>query len=323
MTGPADAALAAEARSRAWSVLGELLAGGGATVLDEARKSPLLAEALDDDADEAMADLEQVLRFDAMPWEGVYLDPAMQLGGEAATALHDLYARCGSSLHPSHGEPEHIANLLLCLDHLSGAEADAESDSRTDLVTPLRELQRELMDHHLLRWLPTWAVAARRSGSAFPSAVAAQVMDLALFHRGALGEPWPDTFDLDSVPLNLADDSIGLRDIGEALARPAFTGVFLTRADLRDIAREHGTPAGFGSRADTLETLLRESSQRDVLPDVVSALVTTLRRHDNERSALVSQGPWMSLLVTPHQARVHATLDLLEEVVERYREQAS
>ena len=84
-------------------------------------------------------------------------------------------------------------------------------------VERTRELSRRLLDEHVLRWVPTWAMAIRRLSTALPTALVDTIEELLLEHRSALpGEP--ASFALPAAPALLEDESTGLRDIGEMLA---------------------------------------------------------------------------------------------------------
>ena len=196
MTSGEDAA-EAEARARAYDLLADLVSRGPrGPSLEAARMSPLLGEGLaaypGPGPEGAAADHERVFGMEVFPREGWFLDPEGRAGGDATASLLDLFHRVGCTPSPGGDGPEHRAAALRALSHLSEAESDALADGFPAESERIRSLSRELLDGHLLRWLPLLCVTVRRCGRPFPSALACQVEDLVLLHREDLGPATPD-----------------------------------------------------------------------------------------------------------------------------------
>lgn len=118
-----------------------------------------------------------------------------------------------------------------------------------------------------------------------------------------------------SVPDDiLSDERTDLARIGRHLATPAASGLFLTHADIRTIARRFNVPTGFGSRARGLEGLFRSAVTYESMADVCMALETHVDRTEalwygyTCRMADPGASPWSGHLVqTRHLLRRLAT----------------
>ena len=188
-----------------------------------------------------------------MPYAAVYLGPEGMLGGEAAATVAGFWRAVGQ-VPPA--EPDHLAALL----GLYAALADAEADE----VDPARRLLRRrarsvLLWEHLLSWVPVFARAVGRAGSAFYAGWAALLVEVLLAEAAALDPP-------DTVPTHLRD-APGLpervdhvRDLAQALLTPVRSGIVLTRGDLARGARERDLGLRVGERAFVLASMLEQDA---------------------------------------------------------------
>ena len=306
----------AEARARAYGLLADLVSRGPtAATLEAARLSPLLGEALAEYPapilDGAASDHERVFGMELFPQEGWFLDAEGKIGGDATQSLLDLFHRAGCIPAPGGDGPEHLATALQALSFLSGAEADALADGLPEAEERIRALSRELLDGHLLRWLPVLCVSVRRCGRPFPSALASQIEDLVLLHREGLGPPASPGEFLAGPALDLDAEETGLGEIALHLTRPALAGAALTRADLARAGRLAEAPRGFGERAVELENLLRSAARLDRRPEALAALdgILSAVAVDLEESA--GRGAGLEESIRPWLARIAGTRRLL------------
>ena len=152
------------ARERALLLIADLWARGlSAETLDAWRSVPQLGVDLsgDVDLDEAAAVHVRLTQVELFPYESVFIDDGGLLGGDVAAAVKARRARAGLG-DPVELEADHLAEELRLLAFLSGAEGDALRDG----VDPgnVRMHQQQILDEHLLRWLPAFAVAVEGLG---------------------------------------------------------------------------------------------------------------------------------------------------------------
>ena len=313
----------AQARSLAYGLLADLVARGiDASTREAALTSAPLATSIASYSlahemasepallDAIAVDHEHAFGWAVPPFEGAFLDPQRSIGGEATDALWAIFSAAGFQPDVSREDVEHLATSLRCLAFLTGAEADAIEDGHDGAMQHVRGLSRRLLDEHLLRWVPTFARAVRRTGLAFPHALASQIEALLVTHRASLGEP-PRRFELLEPGVDLDDAETGLREIGEHLATPARCGAFLSRDDVTRIGRGLKVPRGFGERTQLIINLLRSAASYDALDALLEALEAELGRQGD---AMAAPHAIMEELVRPWRERLRATVALLSRV---------
>jgi len=244
--------------------LGDLVAGPlTEALIDSARQSPLLGEAIGvaPSLDELAAEHHRAFEWSAFPHQGVYLDPDGWADGGSSIALRRLFTEIGFAARQDL-PADHLTNLLGAL--ALSLQDEAGGDHR---------LEQQLLDRHLLRWLPAFVAAVRRLRLAFPAALASQLEDLALYHREILAAqvPVPD-FKLDPIPSLLDDPETSLADIASYLLAPVRSGLFLSREDILFVVRGSGCFCGFGDRQTMLLNALRTAVQHERLSALCEAL---------------------------------------------------
>ena len=227
------------------------------------------------DAEQAAADHYDLFHLNVFPYASLFLDAAGQLGGPATDAARRLFLQAGYAADTARESADHVGHALGLLAFLSGAEADAWEDGLADEAARMQRLQRRFFDAFLLWWLPAFAYAVRRHNHPFYTPLSDLTLDLALDHRTALGPseeaaepglPLPD-------PLALLDEAkTGLKDIADYLTTPAWSGLYLSRADIGRLGRAEHLPRGFGARALMLANLLRAAADFDCLDPLLTQL---------------------------------------------------
>lgn len=191
---------------------------------------------------------------------------------------------------------------------LTGAAADAARDGMP--TRAIRDLERTVLDEHLLRWLPALVASLRAQADSPPLLVLAADLSLALaVHRRVElgGEPAP--WCLPPLAPILEDERAGLRRIAEHLALPAQAGGCFCRSTLVGIGRALELPAGFGTRADLLEGLLRSAAHYDRVTELCAALDRLVLAWDATWGGL--DAPGFAAIAAPWRARIVDTQALL------------
>lgn len=323
----AHAEARARARSRAYSLLARLAGSGASSAreLEWASAHAGMASAIasyEGDLDALAADHQHVFGFSCPPFESALLDPRGHLGNETSDRVQRTLASAGIAEGPGGEPPDHLAAQLYALALLSGAEADAHGDAEAAIADRMRAQARQLLDTHLLRWLPMYATTVRRTKRPWPIALVHTIEEVALEHRAGLdtADDAGLAFELPPVDISLDDGATGLAEIARVLATPARAGALLSRDDAARLGRESDTPRGFGDRATLIENLLRAGAQLGSLDELLSALVTLLRGAQAELGEdrlsdipLALRAPW--------RARIDETCALLARVSEASRGQ--
>jgi TorA maturation chaperone TorD len=290
------------ALARAYRLLGDLVAGPlSEELVERACQSPLLGQAIGaaPALDELAAEHHRAFEWSAFPHQGVYLDQGGWADGSSSIALRSLFSELGFVARQDL-PADHLTNLLgalaLSLDLGDGAGSGlARSDDAASV-------ELELLDGHLLRWLPSFAAAVCRLGLGFPAALVSQLEDLALYHREMLAALVPvSEFVLEPSPSLLDEPETSLADIASFLLSTVRSGLFLSREDILFVVRSAGCFCGFGDRQTMLLNALRTAVQHERLAELCEALSLLHRSWEERLESRVLEGlpatlarPWIA-----------------------------
>ena len=249
---------------------------------------PHLPEALDSAAaDEAAARHHRATSRQVFPYESVFLDASALLGGDTAAALRDLGARSGRPLGQGEHEADHLSEELQLLSWLCAAEVHALEDGASNALARVRARQHELLDGHLLRWLPALAVALEPVDPLY-GAAAELARELAVELHGELVQhglsEGASAWSLPPADDLLSDPRVGLKAISKRLVTPVLVGGFWSQQRLAELARETGVGAGFapveGPELQRARKWLGEAQR----PLVIAGLELRARRPRGKRA---------------------------------------
>jgi TorA maturation chaperone TorD len=314
-TSPLDAAVA---RSGAYALLAKLLVRG----LDDERLAlvrsvPPLADSLGEEADldELASQHHALFSLQLQPYGGVFLDGEGLAGGDVGRAVQDDFTAAGFIADLDGTSPDHLGLELAFLAFLSGAEADAVEDGKTEIVEQLRARMSAFLDEHVLTWLPALVVGLPAEEGGFWPDVVHMALELCAEHRAELDEEATEPPRLPAPPSLVDDEKTSLRGLARFFATPAFVGAVLTRSDLAKIGRRQELPHGFGGRKQMLESLLDNAKEYGDVPALFEALGERLAAVD-DRWATLAGRPGLEGPVMAWRARLAATRALLGKLEE-------
>ncbi len=184
------------------------------------------------------------------PYASIHLGEEGMLGGEAADRVAGFWRALG--LTPP-AEPDHLAALLGLYAALIEAEAGEGEPARRRLRV---EARRALLWEHLLVWVPGYARAAARVGTAYrpwaEALVALLLAEAAALPRG----DGPLPLHLRHAPAPAAPGDDGLDEYLGRLLAPVRSGMVITRLDLATAARDLGLGLRMGERRFALKGLV-------------------------------------------------------------------
>lgn len=241
----------------------------------------------------------------------VAAEPRAELGDAHAAAHYRAFVH----------EAMPVASIYLSPDGMMNPDGHVSGFLERAANASNKRAAAVFLEEHVAPWLPLQTAAVRRMAADEETVRWADEMDLVLraaytLHIGiprdksasraqpAPGETLPPVVDI------LDDPKTSLARIGRHLAIPAQCGLFLTHTDIQQAARTFRVPTGFGSRARSVEGLLRGASTYDALEDVCAVLT----RHVDE-----TKKRWPEFVGADWQAawneRLAATRLLLERLV--------
>ena len=298
----ADPVGRALARCRAWGLLGDLFRRGlVADTVPAWQATGQLAELGSGGLEAYAAAHTRLFLVEVSPHESVFLSADGLLGGDVAAAVRVDRTRGGLG-DPLGVEPDHLGAECAWMAFLTGAEADARRDGVDP--GPIVTLQHEVLDRHLLRWLPQLmealeGVSVDTTGRLYVEAagLALALARSCFAELGGARESWS----LPPAKDPLASAETGIYRIAEHLCLPVQAGGWWTRSALVGLGRGLDLPAGFGNRVDLVEGLFHAAAQYGRVPELCAALAEAARGWASR-----GDGPW------PERAR--ATVGLLERV---------
>ena len=284
----------ATARRRTYHLFGRLfLEGVTAELLPQLEAIPELAQAARPfDPDEAAVEHYKLTAVDVFPYESIFIDPSGLLGGDLTDQTAVLYGKSGYEV-PS--DNDHLGHELGFMAHLCSAEAVAITQTEVGPPALWRSRQQTFLVSHLLRWLPPLTIAVERSGSLFYGRLANLTLALCVDHLA--GSPTAQSMDFLPHPPPMAAPESSLKDIAAWLTTPPYSGLFLSREVISNIARGHHIPRGFGDRAQLLTNLLRTAGQYDaaraIIDDLSLICQEWARRYEEQQNDLPQLSPWL------------------------------
>lgn len=262
------------------------------------------------DPDEAAAAHYHTFSDTVFPFESIFRDPSGLLGGEVTAAVAQTYA--AAEFSPAE-EADSMASELAYLAALCAAEGQALAAGDRPAVAAQQEAQRAFLTGHLLVWLPPFAAALEHGRVPFYAALGNLTLALAADHLAALPEvPLPRPFALPEPPDLLSEESTSLRQISGTLLTPPYSGFYLSKAAISDLARAHKLPHGFGKRRQILRNLLETAGQYDsatlLLDDLAALVADYLAVHARQGA----QWPILERWLRPWAARLTLTQQTLQ-----------
>jgi TorA maturation chaperone TorD len=320
------------ARHHTYILLSRLyLEGLTSELLPYVQALPSLAATLPDsfEADEVAADYQNLFGFNIFPYESIFLDPSGLLGGAMTERVTNDYREAGFALHQAE-RADHIGNELAFLAFLSGAEADAWEDNLVGIALRMRQMARDFLQTHLLRWLPPLIIALQQQPNAFYARLADLTLEIVTTHLSVppsnladmnLLSPSsdnaaqiPQASFLPPAPALFTDEKTGLKDIASYLITPPMSGIYLSRDDIVQLGRQQRLPRGFGKRQQMLSNLLRVASQYDEWLTLLSSFQEQLEAwqaaYINYQVTYPHLGPFAEVWL----ARTTHTSDLLQQM---------
>jgi len=264
--------------------------------------------------DELAAGHHATFALGVFPYAGVFLDRSASAGA-CADRVRSYYVRAGFTPVLDELCADHLGIELAFLAFVTGAQADAHEDRVPERAAALDRLLAEFLDACVLAYLPALLVAVEGLGSGLWATIAAETLAITAEHRSRLPGPiTPARLEPATTGAELlADPRTGLLRIAEHLLTPAATGVFLSRADIASLGRQHELPRGFGSRLLMLDNLLRSAVDYGQLPQLLATLDDHLVQRDHTYARL-SEAYDLGPAIAPWREALAATRALLDRL---------
>lgn len=287
-----------------------------ADLLAMARDIPELEPHLNADLKHHHTDL---FEFNVYPYASVFLDPSGMLNAPWSGFVAGVFEVLGleTSLGAGLAAPDHISAQLEALALLLEREAATEAVVKASA----RHAQQTLLVEHLLPWLPCFVGAIRRADTGFYGQLAELTLALVLEHASTVlnTAPAPFTFPASDAPVSYQAPA-GKKQSGEARQRlqdlitPAQSGMFLSRADIRQLGRELGLPTRFAERSFMLETVVQGAADADMVAAVFDYIVRAALAQQQELDKLAQAHPLLSTFWQAWTDKLASTISYYESL---------
>jgi TorA maturation chaperone TorD len=295
------------------------LEGATAVTLPTIQLIPSLAQTIPQpfNADEAAADHQTLFGFNVFPYESIFLDGSGLLGGTTTDAVLNSYQEAGFQVKADSTSPDHIGHELHLLAHLCAAEADAWQDDRGTIAKRMRHMQYAFLQNHLLPWLVPFVMAVKAEKRPFFTALAQLTLDFIHDHYAEISPQRHEekyAAPVEPLRLNLKNEKTGLKQIAQFLATPPYSGFYLSRDTVAQLARAQNIPRGFGDRTQMLTNLLRGAAQFDALPALVDSLQTVITTWQDAYADYAASMPALAPFAAVWQERISQTGRMLSQI---------
>ncbi len=267
-------------------------------------------------ADTAAASHHALFQLNIFAQESFFLGEDGLVGGEKTAVVAHHYAQHGYSTGAADTEADHLGHQLAFLAFLTAEEAEAWERDQPNTACERQVDQQQFMQEHLLRWAIACLLAVQGQADPFFTELARLTQALVLEHFSSLAEtavPTPANF-LPPTQNILANDKTGFKEIVHYLLLPALSGIYLSRDNIGQLARQLGLPRGFGSREMMLLNLLRTAVQYEILPQLLAELGETAVQWQTSYQNLSQIYPKAAAFLHPWQVLAENSQQLLAAI---------
>lgn len=276
-----------------------------------------LAECESSSSEDLAAEHYRILSMEIFPYESIFLESEQLIGGETAALVQALYDQAGYTPNDASLSGDHLGIELGFLAWITGEEALAWEAGAPGAAHQMRLFQSRFLEDHLLRWLIPCAEAIRRQDHAVFSRLATVTVETVIEHHALLSQSVigpHSVWELPPLPDLLDDESTGLKDIGRFLLTPVYSGLYLSRRDIEELARSYDLPRGFGPRDQMLGNLFNSAVRYDSLDKLLGDLTEKVRGWDEVYAAWAESVPALRSFLAPWRDRLSSTQSMLGEM---------
>lgn len=244
---------------------------------------------------------QELFGFNFFPYESLFHDSELMVNSASTHRVARLMEQStfDSSAYMV-GAVDHLGVELAFMAYLIGREIEGEERQLLWLAQSARQLQATLIHHHLATWVPIAMLTIRRIAPAPLFRLLAEVtLELILSDLATIPETdgivWVAEGATTTEVATSEDEEVGLSLLIRQLITPAECGLFLTRADIRLIARSLNLPSTMADRFGMVKQLFEAAGQFEQIEPLLTALEQQWHQAEQEMDAVVAAAPqWIS-----------------------------
>ncbi len=242
---------------------------------------------------------QELFGFNFFPYESLFLEQELMVNTAVAGRVAGLMEQSGFDATPySVGAADHIGVQLEFMAFLIAQEMDGISHyhDHGGEVEAARHYQAIVIHQHLARWVPVAMLTMQTVARAPHFKVLAGVtLELVLSEVSDFSAA--DTIlevenhSAPSLPTEDETEEQGLSSLIRPLVTPVECGLFLTRSEIRTMARQLKLPTLMGDRFGMLKQLFESAGQFEQIEQLLTALAFRWNSAENEINSLMNAAP--------------------------------
>lgn len=228
-----------------------------------------------------------LFEFNVYPYASIFLDSSAMLQSDWSHFVAGLYSHLGLELSSeTYQAADQLSTLFEAMALLSERRTQAHAEGLESLSYQRSlHVERAFCFEHLLPWLPSFCHAVCRIHKSFYKGLCQFAQEITLTHAKDIIQLAHSLPDYEAPPqkiqLQATNSQPNSQDANteiQKLLSPALSGMFLSREDLRLIARGLSLPYRFAERSFILKNLIEAAHNGDKLGKLFEALRVEAQR---------------------------------------------
>jgi TorA maturation chaperone TorD len=244
---------------------------------------------------------QELFGFNFFPYESLFHERELMVNTAYASRVARLMEQSGFDATPyAVGAVDHIGVQLAFMAFLIAQEREGTARHQAWMIEAARQYQATVIHQHLATWVPVAMLTMQPIAPAPLFHLLAEItLELVLSDVTAIPATeaivWVEDSPTPSVPSDDEGEDDGLSSLIRHLITPLESGVFLTRTEIRRIARQLHLPMTMGDRFGMVKQLFEAAGQFDQIDPLLTALEQHWQQAEHKVISLTTAAPaWRS-----------------------------
>lgn len=244
---------------------------------------------------------QELFGFNFFPYESLFHERELMVNTASAGRVARLMEQSGFDTTPyTVGSVDHIGVQLAFMAFLIAQEMEGTTHDQRWMIEAAQQYQATVIHQHLATWVPVAVLTMQTIAPAPLFHLLAEItLELVLSDVTTIPATdailWLEESPVPSVPPNNEEEDDGLSALIRHLITPVESGVFLTRTELRRIARKLHLPMTMGDRFGMVKQLFEAAGQFEQIEPLLTALEQHWQQAEHKVVTLITAVPaWRS-----------------------------
>jgi TorA maturation chaperone TorD len=240
---------------------------------------------------------QELFGFNFFPYESLFHERELMVNTAGVERIRRLMEEAGFD-HSTYavGATDHLGVELAFMAYLIAREIDGEQRGQGGMIQTAQVYQATLLHQHLATWVPVAMLTMQAIAPAPLFHLLAEItLELVLSDITMLPATdaieWVEDLPVSDVPTEEENEDDGLSSLIRHLITPVESGVFLTRIEIRRMARQLHLPITMGDRFGMVKQLFEAAGQFEKIEPLVTLLKQYWAQTEAQVVALMSAVP--------------------------------